>query len=82
MVSKLEHNQKFLNKSKEKETKLQEALRSLEEYGKLRDPQVAAALEQLRYRSYTLEKALALGDDARRRLAGAVLYSFTRRRAG
>jgi len=34
-------------------TRLQEALRSLEEFGKLLDPDLAAALEQLRYRTYT-----------------------------
>jgi thiamine-phosphate pyrophosphorylase len=54
--------------------RLQEALRSLEEFGKLRSPDVGAALEQLRYRSYTLERALMLGADARQRLADARLY--------
>lgn len=54
--------------------RLQEALRSLEEYGKLRSPNLGMALEQLRYRSYTLERAILLGATARQRLADALLY--------
>jgi thiamine-phosphate pyrophosphorylase len=54
--------------------RLQEALRSLEEFSKLQDSVVAQTLEQLRYRSYTLEKAIILGTTARRRLADARLY--------
>jgi thiamine-phosphate pyrophosphorylase len=54
--------------------RLQEALRTLEEFGKVIDPEVAAGVEQLRYRSYTLEKAIGLGTAARTRLAGARLY--------
>jgi thiamine-phosphate pyrophosphorylase len=54
--------------------RLQEALRSLEEYGKLCSPELGAALEKLRYRSYTLERALVLGATARQRLADARLY--------
>ncbi len=50
--------------------RLQEALRSLEEFGKLLDGDVGAAIESLRYRSYTLERALLLGASARDRLAG------------
>ncbi|MEI7684340.1 MAG: thiamine phosphate synthase [Planctomycetota bacterium] len=56
--------------------RLQEALRSLEEFGKILGPSVGAALERLRYRSYTLEKALVLGGDARQRLANARLYAL------
>src|SRR5207249_1693550 len=41
--------------------RLQEALRSLEEYGKLHGPALGRAVEGLRYRSYTLERALVLG---------------------
>src|SRR5262249_55429070 len=41
--------------------RLQEALRSLEEFGKLRGPELGLALEKLRYRSYTVERALILG---------------------
>jgi thiamine-phosphate pyrophosphorylase len=54
--------------------RLQEALRSLEEFGKLRGPDRARAVERLRYRSYTLERALLLGAAARQRLAEARLY--------
>lgn len=53
--------------------RLQEALRSLEEYGKLRGPDLGPAFEQLRYRSYTLERALMLGGSARERLADVAL---------
>jgi thiamine-phosphate pyrophosphorylase len=54
--------------------RLQEALRSLEEFGKLRGPDLGSALEKLRYRSYTLERAIVLGTTARERLADARLY--------
>lgn len=54
--------------------RLQEALRSLEEYGKVHSPELGRAIERLRYRSYTLEKALLTGHDARERLAGVSLY--------
>jgi thiamine-phosphate pyrophosphorylase len=54
--------------------RLQEALRSLEEFGKVRHAGMALELEQLRYRSYTLERAIVLGTTARQRLADARLY--------
>jgi thiamine-phosphate pyrophosphorylase len=54
--------------------RLQEALRSLEEFGKLREGNLGKTLEQLRYRSYTLEQAILLGSFPRERLADAVLY--------
>ncbi len=54
--------------------RLQEALRSLEEYGKIYSPDLGEALEQLRYRTYTLERALVLGINARQRLQGVRLY--------
>jgi thiamine-phosphate pyrophosphorylase len=54
--------------------RLQEALRSLEEFGKLHGPDLGAALEKLRYRAYTLEKAVVLGTTARQALADARLY--------
>jgi thiamine-phosphate pyrophosphorylase len=53
--------------------RLQEALRSLEEYGKLGSADFARSIEALRYRVYTLERALLLGCHARHRLADAVL---------
>jgi len=49
--------------------RLQEALRTLEEFGKVQDPELGAAMEKLRYRSYTLEKALILGAQSRQQLA-------------
>jgi thiamine-phosphate pyrophosphorylase len=57
--------------------RLQEALRSLEEYGKLYGPDVGRRLEELRYRSYTLERAALLRHepaDLSRRLSDAKLY--------
>jgi len=58
--------------------RLQEALRSLEEYGKVplagAGPELGARLEELRYRTYTLERAIVLGTTARERLAEARLY--------
>lgn len=54
--------------------RLQEALRTLEEFGKLFGPDVSGALEKARYRSYTLERAIMLGTSARRRLADVKLY--------
>ncbi len=40
--------------------RLSEALRCLEEFGKLLSPEMAAAVKQLRYRAYELEKRLLL----------------------
>jgi thiamine-phosphate pyrophosphorylase len=56
--------------------RLQEGLRSLEEYGKLLSGDFGAKVERLRYASYTLEKSLVLGGDGRKRLAGARLYAL------
>ncbi len=54
--------------------RLQEALRSLEEFGKVCGPELGKRLERLRYHSYTLEKAIVGGTEARQRLADARLY--------
>lgn len=54
--------------------RLQEALRSLEEFGKLYSEDFARTIERLRYESYTLEQALLVGHDARNRLADCRLY--------
>jgi thiamine-phosphate pyrophosphorylase len=54
--------------------RLQEALRSLEEVGKLRSASLGEHLKQLRYQAYTLERALVLGAGTRQRLAEARLY--------
>ena len=53
--------------------RLQEALRSLEEHGKILSVEFAQQIEQIRYQSYTLERALVQGDAARARLADAHL---------
>jgi thiamine-phosphate pyrophosphorylase len=53
--------------------RLQEALRSLEEYAKVSHPAEAAAIERLRYRSYTLERAAEIVRSSLARLAGAQL---------
>lgn len=54
--------------------RLQEALRSVEEYGKVFGPELGRAIERVRYQTYTLERAVVLGADARSRLADAKLY--------
>lgn len=54
--------------------RLEQALRSLEEFTKLTNPSTAAAIEQLRYRTYTLEKAFDLTQTSLARLALARLY--------
>jgi len=55
-------------------TRLQEALRGLEEFGKLVNPTVAAKIKQLRYRSYTLQRAAEITTEAVSRLVDARLY--------
>jgi thiamine-phosphate pyrophosphorylase len=59
--------------------RLQEALRSLEEFTKLDNSALSGALEQLRYRSYTLEKAIVLGVSARQRLDGVRVQALLSR---
>jgi len=54
--------------------RLQQSLRSLEECGKLIDPDMAARLEQLRYRSYTLQRAVEITRRSLERLEDARLY--------
>jgi thiamine-phosphate pyrophosphorylase len=54
--------------------RLQESLRSLEEYGKLYDSFLGQRLGKLRYRSYTLERSMLLVMNAAERLAEARLY--------
>jgi thiamine-phosphate pyrophosphorylase len=46
----------------------EQSLRSLEEYGKLLSSEFAAVMESLRYRLYTLEKAIDIGRTSRQRL--------------
>jgi len=54
--------------------RLQEALRSLEEFGKLIDADLAAKMKQLRYRAYTLQRAVDATRVGSERLADARLY--------
>ncbi len=54
--------------------RLQESLRSLEEYGKVVNAEMAARCEQFRYRSYTLEKAAAAVAGSLAKLGYARLY--------
>ena len=54
--------------------RVQQSLRCLEEYVKIRESSIATGLESLRYRSYTLERAVGLTIESRCRLAEARLY--------
>jgi thiamine-phosphate pyrophosphorylase len=54
--------------------RVEQALRSLEEFAKTQSPEAAAALEQLRYRVYTLERAADITRSNLDRLADARLY--------
>ncbi len=54
--------------------RLEEALRSLEEFSKITSPPLGEQLEQMRYRAYTLERAVLLGAESRQRLRHARLY--------
>jgi thiamine-phosphate pyrophosphorylase len=54
--------------------RLQQALRSLEEYAKLADARAAASIEPLRYRAYTLERAVCITAESLHQLADARLY--------
>ncbi len=54
--------------------RLQEGLRSLEEFGKLLDPAMAERLKQLRYQSYTLQRAVEITRRSVERLEHARLY--------
>ncbi|QGJ70411.1 Thiamin-phosphate pyrophosphorylase [Planctomycetales bacterium 10988] len=51
-----------------------EAVRSSEEYSKWLAPEVAPQLEALRYRMYTLHRAMLTGQDAQSRLREVQLY--------
>jgi thiamine-phosphate pyrophosphorylase len=52
----------------------EEALRSLEEYGKLLDPAAASEFKRLRYICYTLHRAIGITQNSVDRLAGSRLY--------
>jgi len=54
--------------------RLHEALRSLEEYGKIYQDELAARVKQIRYRSYTLQRAVEITRSSLERLDYARLY--------
>lgn len=54
--------------------RLQEALRSAEEYGKVLDAGFGKVVEAIRYEAYTLERQLLRGADAKAKLVDARLY--------
>lgn len=54
--------------------RVEQSLRCLEEFAKPDFPSTAAAIEQLRYRAYTLAKAVASTNHCRERLATVRLY--------
>lgn len=56
--------------------RIEEALRVLEEYGKLYNPDMAATCKQMRYRVYTLESSL-FTPQRRQRLQDSLLYLVT-----
>jgi len=55
-------------------SRIEQALRSLEEFVKTIDAAAGMRLEQLRYRVYTLERAVSITRDSLERLAAARLY--------
>ena len=56
--------------------RLEQSLRSLEEFGKLFDENCARQIKQLRYRVYTLQRAAEITGRATGRLASARLYAL------
>jgi len=54
--------------------RVEEAARTLEEYGKILSPEFGRQIEQLRYELYTIEKSVAVTFAARERLDGRDLY--------
>ncbi len=54
--------------------RVQEGLRSLEEFGKVFDPAIGQAIGQLRYRAYTLHRAIDATQVGCERLAASRLY--------
>ena len=53
--------------------RLQQSLRSLEEFSKLQDPAAAGQLEKLRYRAYTLQRAICITHTSLERLQSTTL---------
>jgi thiamine-phosphate pyrophosphorylase len=57
--------------------RVQQALRSIEEYGKTIDPNLASAVEALRYETYTLERQMVRSTPRSEQLGRARLYVLT-----
>ena len=55
-------------------TRVQQATRTIEEYSKTQFPEIARRVEQVRYRAYTIEKAIFSAAFNRVRFADAKLY--------
>ena len=55
-------------------TRVQQSLRSIEEFTKTIDPEISKHVEQLRYRSYTVEKAITVTQQSRAVLSKCHLY--------
>jgi thiamine-phosphate pyrophosphorylase len=54
--------------------RLQESLRSLEEFHKLAEPEIPGVFKELRYRTYTLERAVEITRGSIERLSAVRLY--------
>ncbi len=61
--------------------RLQESLRSLEEFGKIVSNELAAAIEQIRYRTYTLHRAVEVTRGSLEHLSEARIYVLINGRA-
>lgn len=55
-------------------SRAQQAIRTIEEFAKLMNPELAKQVERIRYRTYTVEKAVLTTQVSIQRLAGANLY--------
>jgi thiamine-phosphate pyrophosphorylase len=68
------HRPDFLAVVQAAAKRLTEALRCLEEYGKIESPQFAAQIESIRYKSYELEKQLLTRTNPAERFRSVRLY--------
>jgi thiamine-phosphate pyrophosphorylase len=56
--------------------RLQQSLRTLEEYGKVLDAEIGGRFERLRYQAYSLQRAIGITQASLARLADARLYAL------
>jgi thiamine-phosphate pyrophosphorylase len=73
-VASEQHRDSLVHVAQTNFKRLEEALRSLEEFSKIDCPAVAQRLKRLRYDCYTIERAVGLEAGSRERLADARLY--------